>query len=215
MLWPKRLRRICEGMVEQKLGFTWSCFGRVDSVNNDLLGLMREAGCQEISYGIESGSQRILDVIRKGITLDQVREAVAATKRAGIGTIGFFMVGHPTETRETIMQTIAFARELPLDYFKALYVTPFPGSELYSEAGRYGTLEEDWRKLSTYHCPFIPKGMTREELIGYRKLMFRKFYLRPRVIAQQLAKAMDPRYAIQLIRGALSLMRLWLSREAT
>lgn len=215
LLWPKRLRRICEGMLDQNLSFSWSCFGRVDSVNSEVLRLMKAAGCQEISYGIESGSQRILDVIRKGITLDQVRDAVAATKRAGIGTIGFFMVGHPTETRDTVMQTIAFARELPLDYFKVLYVTPFPGSGLYREAKRYGTMERDWRKLSTYHCPFVPKGMTRDELIGYRKLMFRKFYLRPRVVAQQLLKALHPRYAVQLIRGAVALMRFWLSREAT
>ena len=215
LLWPKRLRRVCEGLLDRKLGFTWSCFGRVDTVDEDLLRLMKAAGCQEISYGIESGSQRILDVIRKDITLDQVREAVAATRRAGIGTIGFFMIGHPTETRETIMETIAFARELPLDYFKALYVTPFPGSDLYGTADQYGSMERDWRKLSTYHCPFVPTGMTRGDLVRYRKLMFRKFYVRPRIIARQLVRALDPRYAIQLARGALSLLRFWLSREAT
>ena len=215
LLWPRRLRRICEGMIDRGMDFTWSCFGRVDTVDEDILELMKAAGCQEISYGIESGSQRILGLIQKDITLDQVRHAVAATHNVGIGTIGFFMLGHPTETRETIMETIAFARELPLDYFKALYVTPFPGSELYQQADRYGTLEPDWRRLSTYHCPFVPHGMTREELVRFRKLMFRRFYLRPRVVARQLVKALNPRYAVQLARGAWSLLRFWSSREAT
>ena len=104
-------------------------------------------------------------MIRKGTTLDQAREAVALTKAAGSDTIGFFMIGHPTETRDTVMQTIRFARELPLDYFKALYCTPFPGSDLYRDADQYGVMEKDWRKLSTYHCPFVPHGMTREELV--------------------------------------------------
>ncbi len=215
LLWPTRLRRICEGLIDRGEGVTWSCFGRVDTVNPELLRLMKEAGCREISYGIESGSQRILDVIRKGITLDQVREAVAATHRAGIETIGFFMIGHPTETRETIEETIRFACELPLDYFKALYTTPFPGSELYRTAEQYGELERDWRKLSTYHCPFVPRGLTREELVKYRKLMFRRFYLRPRMVLKHLRKALNPSYAVQLARGALSLLRFWWSRDAT
>ena len=215
LLWPKRLRRICVGMIDQGMDSTWSCFGRVDTVDEATLRLMKEAGCREISYGIESGSQRILDVIHKGITLDQVREAVAATHRAGISTIGFFMIGLPTETRETIMETIRFARELPLDYFKALYCTPFPGSDLYRDADQYGAMERDWRKLSTYHCPFVPTGLTRDELVKYRKLMFRKFYLRPRIVLRHLRKALDPHYAVQLARGAGSLLRFWTSREAT
>ncbi len=215
LLWPKRLRKVCEGMIDRGMDFTWSCFGRVDTADPDVLRLMKEAGCREISYGIESGSQRILDAIHKDITLDQVREAVAATHRVGIGTIGFFMIGNPTETRETILETIRFARELPLDYFKALYTTPFPGSDLYRDADQYGAMERDWRKLSTYHCPFVPHGLTKEELVKYRKLMFRKFYLRPRMVLKHLRKALDPHYAIQLLRGALSLLRFWTSKEAT
>lgn len=214
-LWPKRLRSICERMMDERMGLVWSCFARVDTVDADVLRLMKEAGCAEISYGIESGSQRILDTIRKEVTLGQIREAVRLTRSAGIEIIGFFMLGHPGETPETIRETIELALELDLDYFKALYVTPFPGSELYRTAESFGTLDRDWRALSTYHCPFVPRGMTRDELIGYRKLMFRKFYLRPKMIWRHALRCRDPRELYYFARGAASLAKFWVKRRAS
>jgi len=95
---------------------------------------MKRGWCTDVAYGIESGSQEILDFAQKGITLEQIRDAVGWTKKAGIRATGYFILGFPRETEETIEQTISLAKELPLDDSLFSYMVPYPGSRLYDIA---------------------------------------------------------------------------------
>ena len=111
----KRVLEICRLIKEKKLDILWACRSRVD-IDLDLLKEMKEAGCGRIYYGIESGSQEILNKVNKGITLNQIRKTIRATKELNIKALGFFLIGAPSETYRTVRQTIRFAKELNLDY---------------------------------------------------------------------------------------------------
>jgi radical SAM superfamily enzyme YgiQ (UPF0313 family) len=129
----RRLRELTQRLIDEKLDIRWQCLDRVDKVTPELLGLMYRAGCRELHYGIESGNQQVLDAIGKRITLEQVRQAVKWTHDSGILVKGYFMLGLPGDTEETMEQTIQFASELELDEAMFSLTTPFPGTRLWDE----------------------------------------------------------------------------------
>lgn len=196
----ERIERICRAMIDARLELTWSCYSRADQGDAELFSLMKRAGCWQLSYGIESGSQMILDFIRKGITLEQIRKTVAETKKAGIRTRGFFMIGHIKETRETIQETVDFMNSIPLDDFHFTYFTPLPGTPVYSIAEKYGKFDRAWDKTSMQIPVFLPEGLTADDLEKYSKKAYAKFYFRPRVIAA---------YLRMLIKYPGNIKRLW------
>lgn len=176
------LKEVCDQLKERKWDLSWSCNARVDVVTEKSLTWMAQAGCWQISFGIESGNQEILDREIKGVTLDRIRKTIRFCADLGIQTKGFFMVGHPGETRETIQETIDFACTLPLSSFQMSFVTPFPGTAMYHEAPQYGEFIEDWEKMNMWTPVFVPTGFTVHELIAWQKKAIRTFYLRPRVL---------------------------------
>jgi len=181
-----RLVRLCEKMASGNLEIRWNCDARVDSVDLDLLRLLKRAGCWMISYGIESGSQKILDRIRKGITLGQVEQAVRWTKEAGIRAKGLFMIGYPEETEETLGHTLNFVRRSRLDEINLSFLTPYPGTEIYQEARGSKDFVEDWERMNALHCLLRPRALTCADLEkAYRKIL-RRFYLRPGVTLSYL-----------------------------
>ena len=183
-----RLKEICETIIREKLPFTWSCCARVDFIHVDMLKLMKDAGCWMIEYGIESGSQRIIDSMRKNISKEKIRETINATYAAGIVTKGNFIFGNPGEDHWSIRESIDFACSIRLTYFQHTFLTPLPGSELYETAGAYGQFDPDWSRMNTFAINFIPTGFTRQQLVNYSKYAWRRFYLRPRIIWQELKK---------------------------
>lgn len=203
----KRLKEICIKMIEKKLDLEWVCSARVNAINEEMLTLMKCAGCFQIAFGIESGSQKILDIQQKGITLDRIRNAVGMTSKAGIRTKGYFMIGHPTETPETIYQTIDFAKSIPLDNFQATYFTPLPGSPAYDIANKYGKFDNDWRKMNMWDIVFVPYGFSKKDLRRYLKMVHRKFYFRPRIIWSYFKLMSDPKYRKQLIKEGLTFIK--------
>ena len=190
VLFKKRLDEICNSIIKEKLKISWSCFARVDSINPEMLKLMKKAGCYQISYGIESGSQKILDVEKKNVTLEKIERAVKLTRKAKIKTIGFNMIGHPLETVETMQATIDFNKKIKVDDFKTEFLVPFPGTELYSTGEKYGHLDKDWTKMkpSLDEPTFIPYGVTKEQIIYYNKKGVWYFYLQPRIIFSYLTR---------------------------
>jgi radical SAM superfamily enzyme YgiQ (UPF0313 family) len=129
----RRLSAITERLIAAKLDIRWQCLARVDRVTPELLQKMYQAGCREVHYGIETGNPEILKTLGKGITPAQVRQAVAWTAQAGILAKGYFMLGLPGDTDETMEQTIAFASDLELDQAMFSLTTPFPGTRLWEE----------------------------------------------------------------------------------
>lgn len=152
----RRLNALTEQLVAARLDIRWQCLGRVDRVDAEVLRKMYAAGCRRIHYGIESGNQRILDGVGKGIKLEQVRQAVRWTQEAGIEVKGYFMLGLPGDTEETLQQTIELATELDLDETMFSLTTPFPGTRLWDELvkKRPGTeYNQDFARAYYYSNP--------------------------------------------------------------
>jgi anaerobic magnesium-protoporphyrin IX monomethyl ester cyclase len=175
-----RLIGFCEKILKKGILLSWNCDARVDSVDRQLLPLMKKAGCWMISYGIESGSQEILDGVQKGITLDQVKQAVHWTKEAGIRTKGLFMIGYPEETEKTLEETLAFLLRLPLDEANLSFLTPYPGTELYARMKGSSRFHEDWDKMNALHPLLQPAALPPGALEKAYGRILRKFYVRPR-----------------------------------
>lgn len=185
----KRLEDFCHAMIEAGNPFTWSCCSRVDFVQYmNILDLMKEAGCHTIEFGVESGCQRILDSMRKNVTKERIAEVIDKTTKAGIITKANFILGHLGETFDSLDETIEFANSLNVNYVQHTHLVPLPGSEIYESAMKHGTFDPSWNKMNTLLINFIPTGLTRQDLVYYSKKFWRKFYLRPRVVLQELRK---------------------------
>ncbi len=182
VIFKKRLVQLCETIIKEKLNITWSCNGRAKSVKPDILKLMKKAGCWQIAYGIESGDPGILDFSRKRTKIEDMRKALQWSHEAGILTKGFFILGFPMETEETLRRTIDFAKNVYLDDISVSQMTPFPGSEMYEIGEKYGSINKSWEKMNLLDVVFVPHGLTKEKLDGYQKSFLKEFYLRPGVI---------------------------------
>lgn len=135
---------LCKLMIEQKINMKWTCNSRVDYVDEEMLQLMGQAGCWFMTWGIESGSEQVLRHPRKGAYPDKVERALRWAKQAGIKNWGYFIIGLPTETEETIRQTIDFAKKLPLDIALFHVAAPYPGTPFFFEVVR-----EKWFRPGT------------------------------------------------------------------
>jgi len=126
----KYVEEICLGIIRRRLRISWACNSRTDTVEASLLKLMADAGCWMISYGIESGSQKILDMAKKAVKAEKAVEAVQEAKRVGMKVVGHFILGLPGEDRQTVEETLHLVNRLDLDFAQFYCATPFPGSEL-------------------------------------------------------------------------------------
>ncbi len=137
----ERAKEICDLIVAKGLKITWTVKNgvRANRLDQELVEKMRRAGCVQISLGVESGNPQVLKDIKKGLKLEQVRQALTWTKAAGIKTVGFFMVGHPTETMESFLDTVRFARSLPFDQVDFTNTVPYPGTPLFEWVKDNGT----------------------------------------------------------------------------
>jgi len=186
----ERTDKICDMFIERGYHkkISWICSSRADLVDEPLLEKMREAGCSAISFGLETASQRLLDILKKRTSPETNERAVRMAKKVGISNVrATFILGIPTETREESLATIEYARKLPLDSAKFSIATPYPGTELYRIAVSEGmNIQKDWSKLhqgvgfSKYDPVWIPKGRKAKELKKLQKTAHLRFYLSPR-----------------------------------
>jgi len=185
----KWLERFCNCLIENKVNVTWTCYSRVDTVNLEILKLMKKAGCWNIFYGYESGNQQLLDNINKGITLEQIRNVNKWTKDAGIEVRASFMIALPGETPELAKRTIDFAIELEPEYAQFSITTPYPGTKLYETAKQSGKLRDDFSKYNMWEVVYVPYGYKdEEEILAVEKLAMRKFYFRFRFIFEKVKR---------------------------
>jgi len=189
----------CRGIIDRGLDIHWSGSTgiRLDSLDEELLGLMRRSGCYSFYVGIESGSQRILDLMKKHLTLDKIRHGVQMISRSGIDVSGFFIIGFPGETREDILDTISFAAELPLFKAHFFHFTALPATEAYNTLVKNGKLT-GFDDSMFMDVSYVPEGMTPQELKELLRKAYLKFYLRPQVIARLLMRLGSTRQ-LQLI----------------
>lgn len=183
----KRVEEICDEITRRDLEVPWACSSRVDTVSKGLLNRMKKAGCSLIYYGIESGSQRILDIVNKGIKIEQIDKAIRWTKEAGIKALGSFIIGFPDETREEVKETIEFSRRLELDYAQFSVATPYPGTKLYDIANREELLlTRNWSEYTAARPVMATKNLTSGEIQKLLRKAYMKFYLRPRILLRSM-----------------------------
>jgi anaerobic magnesium-protoporphyrin IX monomethyl ester cyclase len=191
----QRALEICDRIIAEGLNHVpWIMINgiRANLADETLLGRMREAGCIRTAFGVESGNQRILDtVIHKQLTLDQVREAFKAAKAVGMETIGFFIIGLPGETEETMEDTICFACELDPVVANFSMATPFPGTEMYDQVLAQGRLlVHDWDEFAFFEnrAQFETDEMPAELVERKWREAYRRFYLRPHRVMRTLLR---------------------------
>ncbi|MDA8083508.1 MAG: radical SAM protein [Nitrospiraceae bacterium] len=181
-----RAMQLAREIKARGLDFTWFASACVNQVDKPLLQAFREAGCWAILFGAESGVQKNLNTIRKGTTLDQIRKAVKAAQEVGLKVSTPFMFGIPGETFEEGLETIRFAVELNPDIANFHAITPFPGTYLYDNLERFGTVSAELTDYTYQGAAFIPYSMTRDEIVRLRQIAFRSFYGRPSFLLKRL-----------------------------
>ena len=187
------MREFCTLLIAAKVDVIWSCFAAVNTVDPPLLKQMKQAGCWNIFYGIETGHPVLMKNIgadRKNTSADRIRRVMAETREAGIEVRGSFMVALPGETPEMAEETIKFALELDPEYAQFSVTTPFPGTKLYDEikAGKWGHLTtENFSEYQGWNVVFLPEGYADKESVrAISDQAFRRFYFRPKYIFKKL-----------------------------
>ena len=184
----ERTYKICDLMIDKGYDrIKWVINSRVDLLDKDLLGRLREAGCVQINMGVETASQRLLDILKKGTTVEQNEHAIRMAKSAGLRARATLMIGIPGETREESLQTIEYASKIEVDTVRFSIATPYPGTELWNIAVKEGMDPDvDWEKMSSvsgysdYSPVYAPRGRTPRELKELQRRGHMKFYLKPR-----------------------------------
>jgi radical SAM superfamily enzyme YgiQ (UPF0313 family) len=186
LLKRKRISDICNGIIERQLEFRWGCEGRVDSLAVDQLPIMSRANCTFLAYGVESGTQKVLDRLKKDQTLEQIEYAVSEAKRHGSERAhGFFLIGSPGETEEDILESFRFASRLKLDTFGFNRLCVYRGTPLWQEYTDREVIDDErdwhkWFKCSDIDPTILPSEVVnRARMKGYAMLFTRRIFGRP------------------------------------
>jgi radical SAM superfamily enzyme YgiQ (UPF0313 family) len=184
---PRSLE-ICDRIARLGHDLQWTCRSRVDLVDDEILRVAARAGCRQVNFGIEAASPEILKNVNKGIDQSQVRDAIAACRRHGIRTLGFFMIGNPGETAATVEETIRYMRTLDLDFVQVCRTIPKPGSALnrriVAETGRDLWAEYVRGTYPEQRLPTPWTTLTQEEVERYLKKAYFGFFFRPGLVAR-------------------------------
>ena len=180
---------LCRKMIENKFNFYWSCSSRIDILDEALLKLMKQSGCHTIQFGVESGSQKILDSYNKGFTLEQVRKTFFLCRKLGIRTMAHFILGLPGESEKTVLETINLAKKLKCDFAAFNIASPRIGSDLRKEAikNKWLTSSDLSKTDSSLTYPIIKtEELSSEKLWELRNKAIREFYFRPSYIMRKI-----------------------------
>jgi len=182
------VKEFCRQLKVNNLKISWTCPNgiRLDTLDEELLLAMKDAGLYSVSVGIESGSDRILKAMKKNLNTAQIREKIGLIKKCGLAVSGFFILGYPSETKQEILQTIRFAVELDLDRAGFFIFKPFPGTEVTADLLKSGELNpeqnDQWAYYVLADAVYAPTGLTKKELKDLRTRALVSFYFRPKII---------------------------------
>jgi len=188
-LQKKFILGIIDEILKRNLKIKWTCNSRVDNIDLELLEKMKKAGCWMIGFGIESGDQIILDNAKKGITLEQSKNAVKLAQKAGLEVSIQCIIGLPGETNKTALKTISFAKSLNADYAQFYCAVPFPGSDLYQIAKEKRWLStNEWFKFDQSQSVLNLENFKAEEAMQLRRKAYFRYYINPKQIFRTLKK---------------------------
>lgn len=186
-------KKLCQRIIDEGFDLSWTCYTRVDRVDPELLSLMKRAGCWGVAFGLESGNEESLKLIRKGVTLKQNIEGVKMAKKARLQVIGSFILCLPGEDERMVKNTIKFAKKLKLDTVVFFLPVPFPGTELYDVCKKDGGLAEnirweDYRQWMDQTNPlYVNPKIGKDRMVQLYNYAVRSFYLSPLTILRFLS----------------------------
>ena len=209
-----RVKELCRGMIRERMNLRWSFKAKVNQVDEELLALAREAGCIRIQFGVETGTDEGLKFMKKGISTDDIRNAFRLSRKAGIETVAYFIIGNPYEkTIQDIYKSVDFALSIDPDYALFGILAIYPDTELYNMAKVKKVISDDiWRNYALnptikFITPVWDEYFSRDELVKILMKVNRRFYYRPRVIFRNLKKITSPMDLVNKVRFALSMMK--------
>lgn len=182
----KWVRALCEGFLAMKRPITWRCNVRADLLNRDTLELMKKSGCVKVIMGIESADEAMLNSMKKGETLEDIRRGMKILKEVGMPSDHGFIIGMPGDTVQSIQRSIDFAQEIDASVVTFSLATPFPGTAFYEQAKSEGMEVKDWANFDFYGVPYVPKEMTKEQLMDCYRRAVKLFYMRPAYLWRRL-----------------------------
>jgi len=192
----KRVKQICEDIIDRGIDKPWICNARVNNLDKETMKIMKKAGCNLFKIGVETGTQKLLNVIKKGTTIQQIEKFFKLTKEVGIKTFGSFMVGLPGETKQTIRNTINLAKKIEPDMAQFIILSPLPGTEMfdYMTKNRWISFPIDWSDYVTeegfVNIVFKHPNFPEDELRDICGQMWKEFYLRPKFIFNRIKKSL-------------------------
>ncbi len=213
----ERVLKFCEGIFKRKIKIDWKCEGRADLVDEEMLSVMKRAGCSMIAYGVESGNSKGLSYLNKKTSLEDVKKAFRLTRKAGIRTMAYFVLGIPNETYEDELNTVEFAKEINPNYAQFSILSPYYGTWIYEEAKRKG-----WYREIDAQNP-VDKDLKRpvvmsenwdeEKMKKIIKVAHQKFYLRPGYIFNKIQEIKSLKQLLNMVKAGTNLLLWYLQRK--
>lgn len=193
----------CNGLKERNLKIIWSCNGRVDNTDEEMLKAMKESGCRLIKYGVESVSQGTLDRIKKGYSIEQVRGAFKLSKKYGILRHATAMIGYPWESKEVMLKTIDFVKSLDTDTCQFSIPIVYPGTALFKEAEEKNWLifGKDWERYDMSLPTLKHPNLKPEEIVELCELGWKRIYFSPKFIMRKALSMKNPKQTIWIFKG--------------
>jgi len=176
----RRIVKLCDMLISKPLGMQFNCAVRVGQADDELLEMLKKAGCLMLSLGIETADTNLREFHKPGVRTDDISDTVKRIQAKGLRAKGLFMMGLPGETEESIQKTSDYVMSLDLDDMNMSKFTPFHGAPIWSRIHKFGTFEEDWRKMNCINFVFVPKGIdSKEKLEQLYNTHVKRFYSSP------------------------------------
>lgn len=211
----KRVLAICDEIENRQLDISWSCMCRVDKVTDLMARAMKSAGCWQVDFGLESGNQRILDRMKKGLNIEDSIRGVKIARKAGLKIRAYFIVGMPGETKQSMDDSLNFALKLDIDIINLFALTLYPGNELFRELDVDGKVRHhDFAhyttmiNLDTHRFHYLPNGLTEDDIKYFIRYANRKFYLRYKYILGRLLSIRSLDDIIFYMKSGLLMLRM-------
>lgn len=216
----KRVMEICNEYKKRKLKIKWDIRTRVNVVNEELLKNMKEAGCERIHFGVESGNPRVVRVMNKGISIKQVEQGFDLCKKYKIKTLAYFMLGNPTETFDDVKDTLELSKRIKPDFMQMTILSPFPATKYYLDAINGGVIKSDvWKEYAeniqdNFRPPLWDDIYSRQELEGQLRWFYGKFYLTPEFVLERIKELRNWGQFKRYASAGLSLLKMTMTPEA-
>ena len=208
-----RLNDICKLIIKKGIKITFKISARVDNLDSESLKLLKEAGCNRINFGVESGSQRLLDYLEKDVTLEQIKETFRLTREAGIQTFAYLIIGIPTETVSEMKKSVKFVADIRADYFNISICTPYPKTALTDNMIADNLLPHNyWQSFAedpqeNFQVQFWNNTFEDNELRGLQQNLMKSFYKRPTYLFRELCKIRSGSELLRKAKVGLRILR--------